>query len=77
MSGATLYAFAAFDASARPKDQLEASFLPFWIMAPPTTQRASLEKYSSPNARTILDSVFFNIKNNPILHCWSNIISVS
>jgi hypothetical protein len=61
-------AFAAFDASALPENQFRLPILAFGIVAPPTSQRASLEVDCCANSRAIVDGVFFDVEYDALYH---------
>jgi hypothetical protein len=64
LPGAYLYTFAAADAALLAICSLDRHVHAFRIMAPSTCQRATLEKNGGPNSRSIMNGVFFDIKDN-------------
>ncbi len=63
-------ALAAADASIGKVTELGPGMLPFGVVAPETTHRASLEKHSGADAWSVVQGKTLDVENNSsCLHC--------
>lgn len=70
-----LHAAAAPDTGAAAEHKLRGGAQPFRIVAPLTAQRAPLQKYSLPYARSVMYCKFFDVKNSSC-HKYSILYSI-
>src|SRR5208283_1113597 len=62
--GMELPTYPARHAQLRTEEKLSAMLLPFRVLAPSATERASLQKHDGANARTVVGRKPLKVKNN-------------